>query len=139
MAHRFCDHLDEYGAQYVRTEASYKQCVSLLDRMMSSGPMPDLVDLVTKSIAEWSTEDQKLREMLVAAVRSGQVRVPAGILNKASEHRRREAKKAAHPVCSKCRFPVPRLTYPEWQFAFNGAVSFRGEEVPVSGTDLIGH
>lgn len=140
MAHQFCDHLDEYGAQFTRTEASYHQCMNLLERIMEVGPSRDMVDLVTRALAEWSTEVEKLREMLVEAVREGRVRVPSGIVHRAGGahrsgvlaiKRRRVARNSGHPVCTECRFAVPRLEYPDWQFAHNGSPSFRGVELPV--------
>ena len=131
MAHQFCDHLDEYGAQYTVTEASYRQCVHLLDQIMSDGPNMELVGLVTQALHEWAQEDQKLREMLVAEVRAGRVMIPRGILRQNGQGNatsRRWAKKKGHPVCTECRLVVPRLTYPEWKIAHNGEALFRGEE-----------
>jgi len=139
MAHHFCDHLDEYGAQYIRTEASYKQCVNLLDRLMNDGPAPELVELVTTALREWATEDNTLRQMLLDAVSGGQVRVPRGILSNSSARERNRAKTKSHPVCSTCHFVVPRLIYPEWTFAHNGAASFRGVPVPGPDSDFAGH
>lgn len=132
MAHLFCEHLDEYGVQYTRTEASYRQCVNLLERLLAGGPSPELVPLVTSAVEEWSYEDRKLREMLVDAVRDGRVLVPSGIVLRegaAAIRLRRRAKKTGHPICVDCRFVVPRLEYSEWQFAHNGQVSFRGREL----------
>jgi hypothetical protein len=137
MAHPFCEHLDQYGVQYTRTEASYRQCVNLLERLMNGGPSPELVPLVTSALQEWSYEDQKLREMLVNEVRDGRVLVPSGIVPRegaAAIRLRRRAKKSSHPVCATCRFAVPRLEYPEWQFAHNGQVSFRGQDLVLPAT-----
>ncbi len=132
MAHQFCDHLDEYGAQFIRTEACYKQCVNLLDEIMSAGPKAELVGLVTAALQEWSQEDQKLRDMLVAEVRAGRVRIPSGIVRHQGvsvARKRRLAKKSGHPICATCKFVVPRLQYPEWSFAHNGEPAFRGQEL----------
>ncbi len=132
MAHQFCDHLDQYGVQYTRTEASYRQCVSLLERLMSDGPNQELVVLVTTALREWAQEDQKLRDMLVREVQAGRVRVPSGIVRRqdvTAAKRRRRAKRKGHPVCAECRFIIPRLEVPEWKFAHNGEVSFQGQEL----------
>jgi hypothetical protein len=134
MSHEFCDHLDTYGVQYTRTEASYRQCVSLVDRVMAEGPRPDLLVLVTKALQEWCGDDQKLREMLVDEVKAGRVRIPLGIIDNeesSAGRKRREARNTGHPVCAECRFVVPRLAYPEWKFAHNGTPTFRGVEFPL--------
>jgi len=132
MDHEFCAHLDQYRVQYARTEASYRQCVSLLERLMSDGPNQELVALVTTALRDWAEEDQKLREMLVSEVQAGRVRVPSGIVRRldvSAARRRRQARQKSHPVCAACRFAIPRLEYPEWKFAHNGEVSFRGMEL----------
>ena len=132
MGTRFCEHLDEYGAQYIRTEASYQQCVNLLDRIMSGSPEAELVALVSAALQEWSVEDAKLREMLVAAVRAGHVRVPLALVQRAQNtNRNRKAHYSGHMICAICRSVVPRLTYPEWKIASNGVTSFKGHELPV--------
>ncbi len=131
MPLEFCDHLDEYGVQYIRTEASYNQFVSLLDRIMVGGPVPEMVELVTAAMREWSLEDDKLRTLLVEQVKEGKVRIPRGIVSqggKTKTRKRQVAKKIGRPVCANCRFVVPRLEYPEWTFAHNGAVAFRGSD-----------
>ncbi|MDX2472785.1 MAG: hypothetical protein QNL91_03685 [Candidatus Krumholzibacteria bacterium] len=135
MAHTFCEHLVDYGAQYKATEAAYRQCVSLLDKLMSGGPDQSLVELVTAALQDWAVEDQKLRDLLVAEVKAGHVRVPSGIVHHEgprAEKNRRRAKKRGHPICAACKFAVPRLAYPEWKFAHNGEVSFRGLELPLA-------
>ena len=132
MAHQFCDHLDEYGAQYAITEASYQQCVSLVDRIMSAGPTFELVGLVTAALQEWNREDQKLREMLVTEVQAGRVRVPSVVAHRHNRATQRKARqKRSRPICAACRFKVPRLEYPEWKIAHNGEASFRGLELSV--------
>ncbi len=136
MAHEFCDHLDEYGAQYTRTEASYRHCVDLVERIMSDGPNLELIGLVTAALQQWAEEDQALRAMLVAEVRQGRVLVPTKVAHHGgnrSEKRMARRKKSA-PICTECHFQVPRLEYPEWQIAHNGQASFRGQELPVLAT-----
>lgn len=133
MTRSFCKHLDGYGAQYSRTEARYRHCIDVLDRMVAEGPAPELVATALEALRSWAEEDRKLREMLVDAVRAGRVRVPRSLLMRggvADKTSRRVARESDHPVCAACRRPVSRLTYPEWKFAHNGAASFRGAEFP---------
>ena len=133
MALPTCDHLDLYGAQYLRTEASYRHVVDVLERLMNDGPSAELVTLAGQALQEWSAEDGKLREMLVEEVRAGKVRVPRGLLARAgvtARKARRDALRLGQPVCTVCRQPVPRLAYPEWGFAHNGMATFRGVEFP---------
>ena len=133
MEHPMCDHLDEYGAQYVRTKASYEQFVDVMDRLFAEGPLPELVDLMRKSLADWAEEDEKLKQLLVTEVSKGHVRVPRGILARRgvkAKQMRRHARSHGHPCCAHCRRTVPRLSYPEWKVAYNGTATFRGRELP---------
>ena len=124
MAHKFCDHLDEYGVQYTRTEASYQQCVNLLERIMADGEQAALSALVVQAVQDWTDEDVKLREMLVEQVQAGTIRLPANL--------HLALKQGKHPVCAECNFAVPRLEYPEWALAANGEASFQGHELEFS-------
>jgi len=135
MPTNFCEHLDQYGSQYTRTEASYQQCMNLLDRIMSTGPDTELVALVTTALGEWSAEDAKLREMLVDEVRDGRIRVPLALVRGRHILNTKQQRKPHHPgrlVCATCCFVVPRLVYPEWKIAHNGVASFKGQELPVT-------
>lgn len=134
MEHPMCQHLDEYGAQYVRTRASYLQFVDVMDRLFAAGPLPELVALAQDSLAAWAAEDEKLKQLLVEEVAKGHVRVPRGILGRGgvrAKQKRRQARARSHPVCALCRKNVPRLKYPEWKIAHNGVATFRGRELPV--------
>ena len=134
MTTPICEHLDEYGAQFARTEATYRQCMDGLDRILAQGPLPALVRAAVQALQEWSAEDAKLRDMLVAEVRAGRVRVPRGLLRAdglAGRQAQRQARRKGHPVCTACRQVLPRLAYPEWSFAHNGTATFRGVEFPL--------
>jgi hypothetical protein len=140
MAHKFCDHLDEYGVQYTRTEASYRQCVNLLERIMDENSPGGLTSLVASAVKEWTEEDEKLRAMLVAAVVAGKVWVPTAIVKNAAQispRSRHSAKEKEHPVCAECGFAVPRLNYPEWKLAANGEVSFKDQDLALSDSLLV--
>ncbi|MFT5234532.1 MAG: hypothetical protein ACI9UK_001893 [Candidatus Krumholzibacteriia bacterium] len=140
MAHQFCDHLDEYGVQYTRTEASYRQCVNLLERIMDENAPGGLTSLITSAVREWTEEGEKLRTMLVTAVAVGEVRVPTAIVKNAAQkspRSRQSSKENEHPICAACGFAVPRLDYPEWKLAANGNVSFKDQELVFSDSLLV--
>jgi len=135
MAHEFCDHLDEYGVQYTRTEASYRQCVNLLERIMADDRPLELTGLVATAVLDWTAEDERLREMLVEQVGAGKVRVPSHIVkhfDAGAYQTLRVTPKSEHPICADCGFSVPRLAYPEWKLAANGEASFQGQDLVLS-------
>lgn len=128
MPRSLCPHLDEYGAQFIRTRASYEHCLSLLDRIVADGPGGGLAALVIEALSAWSEEDEKLRQALVELVSGGKVQVPKQLLRKGSTRAHADRSRGTI-ICATCRRAVPRLEYPEWKFAHNGVVTFRGVEM----------
>ncbi len=124
MSPRFCEHLEEYGSLYIRTEASYYQCNDLVARIIAEGPEPGLVDLLTTTLDEWLSEGRELRDALVELVAEGRVRVPGKNLQCLNDN--------GLIRCSECRFEIPKLRFPEWEFSGNGKVFFQGEELSVA-------
>ena len=123
MSPRFCKHLEEYGSLYTRAEAAYIQCNNLVDRVLDEGPDVELVESLTAALEEWLEGAQELRTALLDLVADGKVRIP------------KKKCKASHrqqlTICSECKFKIPTLKFPEWKFAENGTVSFRGEDLPL--------
>lgn len=124
-----CSHLSDYGAQYMITEAAYGQCVRLLDDVMAGGPGQGRAPQLIKAIEDWRQQDERLRVLLVELVKAGRVRVPRRMAASGAHHHGATAQGAI--ICAACRHAVPRLKYAEWQFAHNGTVSYRGNEVPI--------
>ena len=124
-----CSHLGDYGTQFTITEAAYGQCVRLLDDVMADGPGQGRAPQLLKAIGDWRQQDERLRGLLVELVRAGRVRVPRRMAAPGAHHHGATAQGTI--ICAACRHAVPRLKYAEWQFAHNGTVSYRGNEVPI--------
>lgn len=124
-----CTHLEDYAAQFKLVEASYRQCVGLVDGLLAEGPAEGRAQQVSAALAAWRAEDTKLRDLLLAMVKEGRVRVPRRMA-KAGPHHHHGAGSQGAIICATCRRAVPRLKYAEWQFAHNGTASYRGRELP---------
>ena len=121
MRKRFCSHLDDYGAKFIQAEASYRHCLSLIDRIMAAeteSPEGALADLLSEAVETWRQETLDLRQTFAELVKEGRIRLP-----------RRRRKK---PVCPVCKRPVPRLVFSEWEIPEEGPVRFRGEDLEVT-------
>lgn len=116
----FCEHLDEYGVQYVKTEAAYQQCNHLVARIQEDGGDSGLVELLEEALLEWKRENTQLRADFSLLVKEGHVRLPK--------------MKKMRPRCSQCDFVVPKLEYKEWAIAYNGVAALNGEELMVPQT-----
>ena len=126
-----CTHLEDYGVQFGATETAYRRCVGLVDAILADGPGGGRAAEAARAIGDWRQQDTRLRELLVELVKAGRVRVPRRMTIQ------RTHRKTAHQgslVCAACRRAVPRLKYPEWQFAHNGTVSYRGNEFRTAQT-----
>ena len=120
-----CTHLEDYGVQFDATETAYRRCVRLVDAILADGPGDGRAADAARAIEEWRQHDTRLRELLGELVKAGRVRVPRRMTIPRTH---RTTSRQGTLVCAACRRPVPRLKYPEWQFAHNGTVSFRGNE-----------
>jgi hypothetical protein len=126
MSNQICTHLENYAAQYAQAAAAYEACLAAVDAMMSSGPEGGRAESARKALAAWRAEDENLKQQLVELVAEGRVRVPREMVRSGAGRSRRGR---SHLVCASCRQRVPRLAYPEWRFAHNGVVTYRGEEL----------
>ncbi len=124
-----CTHLEQYGAQFTTTEAAYRKCVQLVDAIMAEGPGEGRAAMVAAALEEWRQNDGRLRVLLVELVKSGRVRLPRRMVVQGMH--RHAAGTQGTIICATCRRTVPRLKYSEWKFAYNGSVSFRGQEFEV--------
>lgn len=124
-----CVHLEDYTAQYRLTEAAYQQCVRLVDAVLAEGPGSGRARLVTEAVEEWRKQDESLRALLLDLVKAGRVRLPRRMATP-GVHRHAPGTQGTI-ICTTCRRTVPKLKYAEWQFAYNGTITFRGEALPV--------
>jgi len=111
----FCEHLDIYSVQYIKTEAAYHQCNNLVLRIQDEGGNQALFDLLKKALAEWKTDNSKLRSDFCELVENGEITLPI--------------MPQQQPRCSDCGFQVPKLEYKEWVVAHNGVAELNGQEL----------
>lgn len=124
-----CTHLEQYGAQFTATEAAYRKCVQLVDAIMAEGPGQGRAQMVAAALSEWREQDGRLRVLLVDLAKAGRVRLPRRMV--APGAHRHVAGPQGTIICATCRRTVPRLKYAEFKFAYNGTVSFRGQDFEV--------
>lgn len=124
-----CPHLEDYAAQYRLAEAAYRRCVVLTDAVLAEGPGDGRSRQLAEALGDWRAQDGTLRDLLLALVKAGRVRVPRRLLAAGTRHHGDGPQTPI--VCATCRRTVPRLKYAEWRFAHNGTASFRGRELPV--------
>jgi hypothetical protein len=124
-----CTHLEQYGAQFTTTEAAYRKCVQLVDAIVAEGPGEGRGAMVVGAVAEWRQEDGRLRALLVELAKAGRVRLPRRMVVQ-GPHRHAVGTQGTI-ICATCRRAVPRLKYSEWKFAYNGSISFRGQEIEI--------
>ena len=132
MSELFCQHLDDYAALYTQAEASYQQCLTLVDRIVEleakvaektgnavivGTEEAALPDLLATTVKTWEQETINLRRAFEGLISAGRVYLP-----------RRGGKM---PHCCKCKRAVPKLEFPEWQINDDGSVFYRGEEFSV--------
>ena len=121
MPREFCEHLDQYGTNWVRAEAAYRALTAAIDRVIDRGPSDDHLDLLEVAVGEWQYEVQALRERFLALVRRGAVELPPSGAGDADP---------AEPVCSICGSRLPRLTWPEWNVHGTAPATYRGADLP---------
>jgi len=129
---RFCQHLEEYGVQFVKTEAAYKAFNALVDRAVAEEDTSDLRRALERALDDWQREVRTLRNMFMELYNAGRILLPKNALNR----HHHEPGHMGQARCSDCFRDIPRLVYPEWQLAHNGAVNFRGEELDLDLPDL---
>ncbi len=129
---RFCPHMQDYGELFIRAEAAYRAFNAMVDRAVAEEDTPDLRRALDNALEDWQRETRALREKFRELYEQGRILLPKGALQKHGHGSRHQG----HGKCSDCFKPIPRLEYPEWQIAHNGAVNFRGEELDLEQEDL---
>lgn len=121
MTTGICDHLGDYGVQYVRADAAYRAMLAQLDRVAVGAVDDDSLDLLERLVKDWQDEVRTLRKRLVALARDGRVTVAA----------RGEEEAAPAPCCAECGAVVPRLEFRDFTIAEEGDATYRGQALPV--------
>lgn len=124
MTHDFCEHLDEYGVLYIKAEASYHQCVNLLDNLVEEVENQDLAENLNQTLEEWLQETRELRETFAELVEDGEIE-----LVQASSHLRK-SHGGLSAMCGSCQHHLPRLEFHEFKQDREGIFTFRGHELP---------
>ncbi len=133
MPERFCSHLEEYGVLFIKTEAAYQVFNTMMDRAVSEQDETDLCRSLEKALEDWQQATRALRDRFLELFNSGRILLPKGAL---AHGNKRGLNLSGHAKCSDCYREIPRLVFPEWQLAHNGAVNFRGEELDLNESDL---
>ena len=121
MAHRFCEHLQDYGALFAKAEMSYRLCNELLKDALAEGLGTDQAELLSGAVEEWLRDDGEMRAALVELATTGRVKVP-----KKKPH---ATKRHGTIRCSECGFKIIKLKYSEWAISANGLAHFQGKEL----------
>ena len=106
MPREFCDHLHDYGANWIRAEAAYRALTGAVDRVRDQGASDDRLDHLEVALGDWEYEVTQLRQRFVNLVRQGAVGLPEDTVE--------PEEGGATPTCSRCGFAIPRLTWPAW-------------------------
>ncbi|MBE0565653.1 MAG: hypothetical protein IH621_06850 [Krumholzibacteria bacterium] len=122
MPLEFCDHLGEYGVQYVRAEASYRAMLAQFDRVRAGAADDDSLDLLECLVRDWRDEVKLLRKRFVTLAREGRIAVPGGGAEDAADG----------PRCAECEAVIPRLEFRDFTVAEAGEATYRGQVLPVT-------
>lgn len=132
MPQRFCPHLEEYGVQFARAEAAYEAFNAMVDRAVSEENTPQLKRALDTALEDWQRETRALRKSFQELHAQGKIVLPRNALS----GQRPNSEAPGLAKCARCRYPMPRLQFSEWQIAHNGAVNFRGEELDLANSEL---
>ena len=69
----FCEHLDGYGAKFVRAEGAYRHLNACMERILDDGPDEDRLDLVEQALVEWLSDVHDLRQLFLTLVNKGDI------------------------------------------------------------------
>jgi len=126
MAQEFCEHLDEYGVLFGRAQASYENCLHLVDKIIEDMDQPELRRTLESALDEWVGETRRMQESFVDLVNNGSIDVvvqpelPPGNQNA-----------DPIPLCCDCNFRIPRLHFPEFDLIDEDKPKYRGRELPL--------
>ncbi len=120
----FCEHLFAYADSYERTSANYSVCLGLMDRILNGDIAPSLRSSLERSLNDWELENRQLRQLFESLVNKKAINLP-----KADGRFVPPGQENAGSTCAVCGADVPRLEFPEWDFAEDGKVTFRGQDL----------
>lgn len=126
MKHDFCEHLDEYEVAFGRAQASYENCLNLVDNIIEGSEARDLQRTLENSMDEWIVETRKLREMFKKMEGAGAI-----ILTKGPGKAGKVAENPSFAACIVCNYSIPRLEFPEFDLSDEDHPTFRGEALPL--------
>ncbi len=126
MAKEFCDHLDDYGVLFGRAQASYENCLYIIDKIIKEMHDPKLRRTLEKALDEWVSETRRMQDSFAGLVKDGSIDMTGpSDLTKGSQL------DSVVPVCCDCNSRVPRLNFPEFELNDDQQPKFRGQELPL--------
>ena len=126
MPREFCEHLSDYGTNWIHAEVSYVALTRAVERILDQGASDDHLDLLEVALGDWEYEVKQLRQRFVNLVRQGVIGLPE------DQGSRSDDSGICAPACADCGFTVPKLSWPEWDGQEAGAKRFRGTVLPTS-------
>ncbi len=126
MAQGFCDHLDDYSVLFGRAQASYENCLYIIDKIIEEMNDPELRQTLENALDEWVSETRRMQDSFANLVKDGSIDMASPTeLSKGSQL------ESVIPVCCDCNFRVPRLNFPEFDLNNDQQPKFRGQELPL--------
>ncbi len=126
MAQDFCDHLDDYGVLFGRAQASYENCLYIIDKIIEELHEPELRRTLEKALDEWVSETRRMQDLFARLVKDGSIDMAGS-----SDSSKGSQLESVLPVCGDCNFRVPRLNFPEFELNTDQQPKFRGQELPL--------
>ena len=109
----FCEHLEDYGVQYVRVEAAYGALLAQVERVVSGRADDTALDLLERLTLDWRDEVNDLRRRMVEMVRHGRADAPDD--------------DGSAVRCCLCGAELPRLEFGDLAVGPEGALALRGQ------------
>jgi len=75
MPREFCEHLGDYGANWIRAEGAYRAMNASIDRILEGGPSDEHLDLLEVAVGDRSYEVTHLRGLRFSGAQAGLRRV----------------------------------------------------------------
>ena len=125
MTQEFCEHLDEYGVAFGRAQASYGNCLNLVDKIIEDPANKELRRTLENNLDEYVLETRQLRELFKNMAKDGEIKL---ITN--PDLKEQDNLNPKFAICCDCSFQVPRLEFSEFDLTDENNPTYRGQNLP---------
>ena len=125
MTQEFCEHLEEYGVAFVRAQASYGNCLNLVDKIIEDPTKKELRTTLEKALDEWVLETRQLRELFKNLAKDGEIKL---ITN--PDLKEMSNLNPISAICCECSFQIPRLEFSEFDLTDERNPTYHGQNLP---------